>query len=95
MSSGCEYCGYDLDKGHNAVCVMNTVERLEAKIERLQMALDALNELHTYLDFEELNSDDKPWIFEDYSGINAAFEQAYAAVVANREPRDEQDTGNG
>lgn len=39
MSSGCEYCGYDWDKGHNAVCVMNDVDRLEAENKRLRALL--------------------------------------------------------
>ena len=49
MSSGCEYCGYDWDKGHNAVCVMNEVARLEAEVEGLRNVaadlMDLVNEM--------------------------------------------------
>ncbi len=35
----CEYCGQEERYGHNAICVMNTVEELRAEIERLRAAL--------------------------------------------------------
>lgn len=35
----CEYCGQEERYGHNAVCVMNTVEELRAEIEQLKLAL--------------------------------------------------------
>ena len=65
------------------------LRRAMGESERLRPALDALNELHAYLDFEEPLSEDKPWIFEDYSGINEAFAKAYKAICANRDPEQE------
>lgn len=35
----CEYCGQEERYGHNAICVMNTVEELRADNERLRAAL--------------------------------------------------------
>lgn len=40
----------------------------------------ALRELDAVLDFSEPASDDKPWIFEDWTALNAAFEQARQAL---------------
>jgi hypothetical protein len=54
------------------------------EIERLRAALDVLKELHTLLDFEEPLTDEKPWLFEDATDINAAFAKAYAVIVAER-----------
>jgi len=34
--SQCEYCGQEERYGHNAICVMNTVEEQRAEIERLR-----------------------------------------------------------
>lgn len=59
-------------------------DRLAAKVERLTAARDALAELHTLIDFDTPLTDQSPWLFEDATDINAAFEKAYAAVCLNR-----------
>lgn len=80
---------------HRAACihacniagvVMDEGQKLKHENERLRLALDALNELHLLLDFEEPLTTDKPWIFDDPSDINDAFRKAYTAVCANRAP---------
>ena len=67
-----------------ASALFDELQRVRDENERLRAALDALRELHAYIDFEEPLSDDKPWIFEDPSGINEAFRQAYEAICRNR-----------
>lgn len=39
----CEYCGQEDRYGHNAICIMNTVEELRAEVARLRTLLRANN----------------------------------------------------
>lgn len=40
----CEYCGQEERYGHNAICVMNTVEELRAEIEQLRAFANSIGQ---------------------------------------------------
>lgn len=44
----CEYCGQEDRYGHNALCMMNTIEELRDEIERLRAALSFYGDYLSY-----------------------------------------------
>lgn len=55
MTQECEYCGQEERYGHNAICIMNTVEELRVEIERLKARLGnapVLSKYHGQRGFE-------------------------------------------
>lgn len=68
------------DKKGPLVAVMLTKEVAHALAAAPDL-IAALKELDLLIDFSEPASDDKPMTFEDWSGLNAAFEMARAALA--------------
>lgn len=70
-------------KNYDGEAVADAITALENALKRiseLELALQALDDV---LDFDEPGSETKPWIFEDWSDLNEAFDKARSALLPN------------